>query len=273
MNTIVSIRNFIATAKKYDGYLEKSSNKNLDSLTGNAGLNNYTRFGRDYDKIMGTHLNGQSWCAMFVSMVAVECFGVAKAKQLLGGNLFAYTPAGATMLGAKARKPIVGDLVFFYSIKMGRISHVGIVTDVDKNYFYTIEGNTSGDPGVVRNGGAVNQKRYPLNYSAARFGTPKWDKVNKTISVVDKVKEAATKKSTSVKNPYKLTQTVVKYGDIGQSVKFVQWELNQWKADLRVDGDFRSDTLYWVKKFQSAHKIKPDGIVNSQTILAFSKLK
>ncbi|SDW47215.1 Peptidoglycan-binding (PGRP) domain of peptidoglycan hydrolases-containing protein [Lachnospiraceae bacterium KHCPX20] len=271
MNTIVSIRNFIATAKKYDGYLEKSSNKNLDSLTGNAGLNNYTRFGRDYDKIMGTHLNGQSWCAMFVSMVAVECFGVAKAKQLLGGNLFAYTPAGATMLGAKARKPIVGDLVFFYSIKMGRISHVGIVTDVGKNYFYTIEGNTSGDPGVIRNGGAVNQKRYPLNYSAARFGTPKWDKLTSKTNIVDKVKAKVTAKSAAAKNPYASPSTTLKVGSRGQSVKWLQWELNQWKADLRVDGDFGSNTDSWVRKFQTTYKLKVNGIVDSKTISALKK--
>lgn len=271
MNTNEAIVKFIATAKKYDGYLEKASNKNLDSLTANAGLNNYTRFGRDYDKVMGTHLNGQSWCAMFVSMVATECFGLASAKQLLGGNLFAYTPAGATMLGAKARKPVTGDLVFFYSIKMGRISHVGIVTNVDSNYFYTIEGNTSGDPGVVRNGGAVNQKRYPLNYSAARFGTPRWNKVASKVTVLDKVKAKVTKKTAATTNPYKLSVLKIKLGDKGQSVKWLQWELNQWKADLRVDGDFGSNTFKWTEKYQKAKGLKVTGIADSITITSLKK--
>ena len=33
------------------GYLEKKSNKDLDSKTSNAGYNNYTKYGRDMYKI------------------------------------------------------------------------------------------------------------------------------------------------------------------------------------------------------------------------------
>ena len=35
----------IATAKSYDGYLEKKTNANLDDFTKNAGSNNWTKFG------------------------------------------------------------------------------------------------------------------------------------------------------------------------------------------------------------------------------------
>ena len=42
--------------------------------------------------------------------------------------------------------------------------HTGIVVDVDKNYVYTIEGNTSSSSGVVDNGGCVARKKYRLDY-------------------------------------------------------------------------------------------------------------
>ena len=84
--------------KSYDGYLEKKSNSQLDSKTANAGSNNWTRFGRDYDKIMGTKLNGQSWCAMFLCMIFVEAFGLEIAKKLLPTDVGPYNvvmrPAG-----------------------------------------------------------------------------------------------------------------------------------------------------------------------------------
>ena len=168
----------IETAKHFDGYLEKASASYLDDFTRNVGSNNFTKFGRDYDAIMGTHLNGQPWCAMFVSMIFVWAYGLNYAKMLLGGNLFAYTPAGALQMKAKAGvKPKAGDVVFFHSNSLNRISHVGLVTKVDGSKFYTIEGNTSSAAGVVRNGGAVRQKSYPLGYSTARFATPPYDTI------------------------------------------------------------------------------------------------
>ena len=58
------------------GYLEKKSNKDLDDFTANAGYDNWTKYGRDYDKVMQTHLNGNSWCAMFISMLYYNCYNL-----------------------------------------------------------------------------------------------------------------------------------------------------------------------------------------------------
>ena len=55
---------FILTALDELGYLEKGSNKDLGSKTGNAGMNNYTKYGEWYG------LNGAYWCQIFVSWVA-----------------------------------------------------------------------------------------------------------------------------------------------------------------------------------------------------------
>ena len=263
----------INTFKKYDGYLEKKTNAQLDNFKANAGMNNYTKFGRDYDKIMGTKLNGQSWCAMAVSMVFVESYGLAAAKKLLGGNLFSYTPTGYSQMKAKKGNPKAGSVVFFHNNKMGRIAHVGLVIKVDKGYFYTMEGNTSSDPGVVRNGGSVNMKKYPISQANAYFAYPPYSSVT---SGKDTVKTAVTHTSShdkDSKNPYSTPKEVIKKGSKGGSVKWVQWELNQWKSSLKIDGDFGSATEAQVKAFQKAKGLKVDGVVGNKTIAALKKDK
>lgn len=263
-----------SVAKKYDGYLEKKSNSKLDDFTANAGSNNYTCFGRDYDKIMGSKLNGQSWCAMALCMWFVEAYGIKAAKKLLGGNLFAYTPSGAQQMGASRRTPKAYDVVFFYNSKMGRIAHVGLVYKVDATRFYTVEGNTSSDPGVVRNGGSVNLKSYPIGYASARFATPCYGSVTAGTDKVVSAKETTATKYDGA-NPYKAPNkdAVIKIGDKGTSVKWVQYELNQWKSSLKVDGVFGSDTEKQVIKFQKAKKLTQDGEVGPKTIAALKKDK
>lgn len=84
----VTASKVIKVEKKYNGYLEKASNINLDSLKENAGDKNFTRFARDYKKYTGLDFQGQPWCAMYQSVCLVEAFGLAIAKKLLGGSLY-----------------------------------------------------------------------------------------------------------------------------------------------------------------------------------------
>lgn len=62
----VTADDFVATAVSYLGYLEKRSNKDLDSKTANAGSNNYQKFQRD----VGAG-NGDQWCQYFVDACAL----------------------------------------------------------------------------------------------------------------------------------------------------------------------------------------------------------
>ena len=69
----------IKVAEAEVGYLEKKSNSQLDSKTGNAGRNNYTKYWRD----LASGMNGNAWCNCFVNWCFTQAFGSKRAKELL----------------------------------------------------------------------------------------------------------------------------------------------------------------------------------------------
>ena len=149
-----TVKKLIDQAAKWVGYLEKRSNAHLDDFTANAGSNNYTCFARDYREHTGGNYQGQPWCAMFVSEVFVQAFGLDTAKMLLCGSLYHYCPTGVEQFkraGCFSRTPEPGAVIFFTNGT--RAYHTGIVTEVTATRVKTIEGNTSGASGVVENGG------------------------------------------------------------------------------------------------------------------------
>lgn len=165
------ISKVLTIAEQELGYLEKKSNKNLDSKTGNAGSNNFTKYWRD----LAPSFQKQPWCDAFVSWCFLMAYGRDSAQKLLCGGLDSYLTATSAKLFDKNEQwfasPKTGDQIFFKNSK--RIYHTGIVYYVDKRYVYTIEGNTSGASGVVPNGGGVCKKKYSLNDPAiAGYGRP-----------------------------------------------------------------------------------------------------
>lgn len=70
----------------------------------------------------------------------------------------------------------------------------------------------------------------------------------------------------SVSNPYVLSDSIIKKGSKGESVKWLQYELNKRGYKLSVDGDFGAKTEAAVKDFQSKNKLVVDGIVGKNTI-------
>lgn len=89
-------------------------------------------------------MNNNPWCAMFVSWCAYQA-------DILNTTVpkFSYCPAGADWYRARERFikhtqsyiPNPGDLVFFNNQNSSRISHVGIIYQIENSHFYTIEGN------------------------------------------------------------------------------------------------------------------------------------
>ena len=167
-----AVEKIIRVARTEIGYLEKQSNKDLDSKTSNAGSNNYTKYARD----LYPSLQGQPWCDMFVDWCFVQAFGQVDAKRLLCGGFSAYTPTSAQYYKGKGQwrtSPEPGDQIFFKNSR--RICHTGIVTKAASGRVYTIEGNTSGALGVIANGGGVREKSYSLRDAGiAGYGRPDW---------------------------------------------------------------------------------------------------
>lgn len=168
------------------GYLEKYSNSNLDSKTGNAGYNNYTKYARDIDAIPNFYngrKNGYAWCDIFVDWCFVEAFGADVAKQLLrqpnyscGAGCYYSAQYYKSYGQFYTSNPKPGDQIFFWNSARNDVAHTGLVYDVDRNYVYTVEGNTSGSSGVVANGGGVFCKKYALNYYRIYgYGRPAYD--------------------------------------------------------------------------------------------------
>lgn len=167
------IQKLIDVATAEVGYCEKASNSNLDSKTGNAGSNNYTKYWRD----MKPSYQGQAWCDCFVDWCFTKAYGSAVAQILeCGGCGEFYTPTSAQYYKNKKQwysTPAVGDQIFFKN--SSRIHHTGIVVGVSSTTVTTIEGNTSNGSAVVANGGMVCKKSYSIgNSKIAGYGRPNY---------------------------------------------------------------------------------------------------
>lgn len=247
------INAMIKIAENELGYLEKKTNSQLDSKTANAGYNNYTKYWRDVYSSYQT----QPWCACFVSWVFMKAFGLNKAKTLLKHWPYVYCPT----LGAKFTKyanPKKGDIVIFY--RGGTFAHTGIVTKVEGDKFWTIEGNTSGASGIVANGGGVCRKSYyNSQLPGTKFCRPDY-------SIISSVNSSDI--STTPTNP----RNYLQYSDTGNDVKILQQKLNKVGMTdangkkLVEDGEFGSATKYAVRVFQKKYRLEVDGIAGKDTI-------
>lgn len=195
------VSKLIKIAEAEVGYMEKETNKNLDSKTANAGDENYTKYARDLDNLTDFYngkKNGYSWCDVFVDWCFYKAFGRTAAQTLLcqpNKSLGAGCKYSALYFKGKNQfysSPKVGDQIFFKKTD-GTIYHTGLVYKVDKTYVYTIEGNTSSAEGVVENGGCVAKKKYKLGYSKiAGYGRPKYD-TKPTVTYYKKYTGTSTK--------------------------------------------------------------------------------
>lgn len=61
------------------------------------------------------------------------------------------------------------------------------------------------------------------------------------------------------------TVEMLRYGDVSESVKTLQFALASLGYTLDIDGDFGRDTLTKVKSFQTSHGLEADGIVGPHT--------
>jgi len=147
-STPTDVKRMVDAALEQVGYREK----NRDGSEGNG---NMTKFGAWYG------MDGQPWCAMFVSWAADQAgiMGdvVPKHASTIRG-MEAYKEKDLYSPRSSGYIPREGDAVYFTSANGGRIRHVGIVVayDPQNQRVYTVEGNTDN---------AVRIRHYDLNNS------------------------------------------------------------------------------------------------------------
>ena len=256
-----AIDKLIQIANAEVGYLEKSSNSQLDSKTANAGIANYTKYWRD----IKPEYQGQPWCACFVTWCFVNAFGKNNAQKLLKHYPYVYCPTMANLFTLNAN-PKVGDIVIFKH--NGTFTHTGIVTSVNGDYFTTIEGNTNGGSTIIANGGGVCRKSYyNSNLPGTKFCTPDY-------SIVLSADKDETDKTTNPEGGgYMFNPETVKAGDKNTSVLLLQEILRargfkgkNGKA-LKLTWTADANTIYALKAYQESRKevLEVDGICGSAT--------
>lgn len=207
--------------------------------------NNKTKYGKAYG------LDGQPWCVMFLWWV----FSQADLSTLFyGGKKIASCSAvmnyakGCGRWITSGYQP--GDLVIFdFTGKKTATNHIGIVESVSGNTLTTIEGNTSaGTSGSQSNGDGVYRRKRNISLVVGAY-RPGYD-----VSAKQVIKKVS------------VSCVQIESGVEGTPVKVVQQLLNANSgANLSIDGAYGPKTKTAIQKFQTAHKLSPDGIVGKDT--------
>lgn len=167
-----TLQGLINRAYAEEGYIEKASNKDLDSKTSNKGDNNYTKYSRDINALGLMGCQAQPWCCTYQFWLEVQEFGLDVAlkhwnmnkKTYVGYNCFSTYNAFAAA-GKVGKEPKLGAVVIFTFSHAGRV--VRIYEKNGKKYWDCAEGNTSSNL-ADRNGGQVKIKTREWNDSTVK---------------------------------------------------------------------------------------------------------
>lgn len=228
---------------------------------------------------LNPHLQGQPWCAGFVSWVFKHAGAPLPAIDQSWG--YSYCPNAVTWARkhgelVSVKDATAGDIVFF-NWKGGSLAeHTGIVVSNDGSNLHTIEGNTEPtNNGDQSNGGGVYRKVRPYSTvvavwrviqrpaSADVHAAPKPNPFPVPTVQFTKGCSNDTAKSGDPKNPN------------NTKVHFIQWAVG-----VPCDGQFGDDTLAGVKHFQAYHTdpqtgkpLTQDGVVGPATLRAAKTVK
>lgn len=208
---------------------------------------NRTKYGKWYG------LDGNPWCAMFVSWVLHQA-GYPLAIQTAKG--FAWTPAGVAYakrvgkwVGPDDLRP--GDVIFFNFDNDAGPEHVGFVkARLAPRHYTTIEGNTG--HGNDANGGEVQVRD---RQGAIILGGLRPSYAAQKPPVVRPTAPKAC--------PY--GHPMLGIGAHGSSVTHLQSMLHRAGAVIVMDGAFGPGTEKALKAFQKAHHLTADGVCGKMT--------
>lgn len=141
---------------KYDTDLYDKDSKNNDK----KGKGNWVKYARDFDVSVNYACNNDAanghhpeWCSVFVWWCAYQAglvdSGVFPQGKYQSGSQPIFAASYFPKNFEKVNDPQPGDIVWYDFKDDGKTtySHVGLIVAVDKNYIYTVEGNTSAGKG------------------------------------------------------------------------------------------------------------------------------
>lgn len=228
----MSRQSIINTAAAENGTKESPSNSNK------------TKYGKWYG------LDGEKWCAIFVSFVyhhaghPLEAIDRPKGYQSCQSG-FNFWKKNNRII----KNPQPGDIVLYDWSGDGLCDHTGIFAkwvDIAKTKFEAWEGNTAqendSDGGEVM----LRQRKRAL---VKAFVTP--------IALIEGLSN--------------INNDILEKGDMGSDVTVLQKMLHDLNFPVTVDGIFGSETQAAVKEFQKAHGLNVTGIVTDQILGAIQE--
>jgi peptidoglycan hydrolase-like protein with peptidoglycan-binding domain len=202
---------------------------------------NKTKYGEWYG------LNGEKWCAIFVSYVYAHAGHPLEAIDQANG--YQSCQSGYNYWKKRNRftkDPQAGDIVLYDWTGDGHCDHTGIFVtwlDAEKTRFQSWEGNTA--QGNDSDGGQV-MLRERKKAAVAAFVRPTALDGNSPVNTND--------------------DDALQKGDMGSDVAVVQKLLHDLDYKIIVDGVFGPGTETIVKDFQQKHSLAVTGIVTLQVL-------
>ena len=180
--------NLVNVAMTQLGYHEGRSAASTGGNGNGNDMDNYTEYGRWYYNHVdsGDVFYRGAWCSMFVSWCANEAgisssviprrALVAYMAQAFGSRYYTWN---RTACGYGSKKIQRGDLIIFSASAAGRLSHIGIVTDVtyedNRCIISTVEGNVDDQCRTRRfimtrsSGGRVDSEHYIRGFCCPNY--------------------------------------------------------------------------------------------------------
>ena len=153
------------------GYIEKASDKDLDSKTLNPGTRDYTKYGKWFGS------NPGPWCVKFVCWVYNKAGCLNIIKKTAGCSTFLSFFQKNKEFQKRNYIPQKADIIFINWQSKTTPDHVGIVIDVDDKRIYTVEGNRNNK---------VEKASYLKNDTRILgYGTPKFEEYKTGYYIVD----------------------------------------------------------------------------------------
>jgi hypothetical protein len=149
----------------------KQTRNNLYSKTENAGKNGFSKY---WEQVFPGEKNCP-FCTAFIYWVFGWAYGKKRAKLMLFCHKgFIQEPYKLEFRFKKMNRyshiPCIGNIVFLQQYEW--TDHVGIVTNIDNNGFYSVEGNVINEHGIP----CVSKQYHSFSEKTVKgFGYPLYD--------------------------------------------------------------------------------------------------